>query len=155
MMSSSALELSPICAPDEEQPVLNQIEDLLLNKPEGTALMVSPSGDAIELPDTLYQILRQVVHHLTHDEAVSIVPVGKELTSQQAADLLNVSRPYLIQLLDQDKIPYRRVGTHRRIAFGDVMDYKQRRDQDRREGLSELTRMSQKLGLYDKSQQNQ
>lgn len=154
-MTNHALDRSPICAADGEQQVLNQIEKLLANQPADIALIVSPIGEAIEIPEALYQILRQAVHHLTHDEAVAIVPVGKELTSQQAADLLNVSRPYLIQLLDEGEIPYYRVGTHRRIEFGDVMTYKLRRDRDRREGLSELTRLSQKLGLYDTSQQNQ
>lgn len=148
-MTTAVLEREPVSAPDTEQPALSRIDILLEREAEGTAFLVDPTGESIELPKTLYQILRQVVHHLTHEEAVSIVPVGKELTTQQAADLLNVSRPYLIQLLEHDEIPYRRVGTHRRIQFGDLMAYKHQRDQERRSGLRQLTRMSQQLGLYE------
>ncbi len=150
-MTTTVLEREPVTATDAEQPVLNRIEHLLEGEAEGTARLIGPSGESIELPRTLYDILRQVVHHLTHEQAVSIVPVGKELTTQQAADLLNVSRPYLIRLLERDEIPYRRVGTHRRIQFGDLMAYKHQRDQERRSGLRQLTRMSQQLGLYKKT----
>lgn len=149
-MSSAANERLPISATDEEQSTLSRIEDLLASQPEQATLVVSPTGEAIEIPEALYRILRQAVHHLTHEEAVSIIAVGKELTSQQAADLLNVSRPYLIQLLEQGEIPYRRVGTHRRIAFRDLITYEQQRDQERHDTLRELARMSQELGLYDK-----
>jgi excisionase family DNA binding protein len=94
-------------------------------------------------------VLRAAVDVLVHGEAVAIPPVNNELTTQEAADILNVSRQYLVRLLDQGKIPFSRTGTHRRIKFGDLIEYKRRRDADRRNELDELTRLSQELRLYD------
>ena len=77
------------------------------------------------------------------------MPIDRELTTQQAADLLNNSRPYLVKLLEQGESPYTKTGTHRRIRFSDLMNYKVRRDGQRAEALTELTQQSQELGLYD------
>jgi excisionase family DNA binding protein len=74
--------------------------------------------------------------------------VASRLTTQQAADFLNVSRPYLIGLLEADEIPYRRVGTHRRIRFEDLREYRRRDDLKRLQAADELTQLSQELGLY-------
>lgn len=148
-MSRDATMHDPVAATDAEQEALQRIDALLQERPASCASFISASGETIELPDTLYHVLRQAVQHLAQDRAVSIVPVENELTTQRAADLLNVSRPYLIQLLERGDIPYHRVGTHRRIGFSDLMTYKHRRDQERRAGLRKLTRMSQRMGLYD------
>jgi excisionase family DNA binding protein len=77
--------------------------------------------------------------------------VSEELTTQQAADILNVSHQYLVGLLEAQAIPCSKVGTHCRIRFGDLMNYKNDRDAKRREGLSQMTKKSQKLGLYSKA----
>jgi len=140
----------PAVATDEEQVILRNIEALLAVDTEHPAILVSPEGETVVLPEAAFQLLRKVVHHLANDEAVSVIPISRELTTQQAADLLNVSRPYLIQLLDRDEIPYHRTGTHRRIRLDHLLDYKRRRDADRREGLRQLTRKSQRIGLYDR-----
>jgi len=110
--------------------------------------LVGPSGEEIELPETLFRVLRQAVHHLLEGDSVAIAPVHSRLTTQQAADFLNVSRPYLIRLLDAGEIPYTKTGTHRRIQLGDLVAYKEERDAQRRQGLARLTQMSQELGLY-------
>ena len=77
------------------------------------------------------------------------MPVHMELTTQEAADLLNVSRQYLVRLLEDGAMPFTKTGTHRRIRFGDLMAYKRARDATRRQGLKRLTRLSEELGLYD------
>jgi excisionase family DNA binding protein len=79
------------------------------------------------------------------------MPDQKDLTTQEAADILNVSHQYLVELLEAQAIPSSKVGTHRRIRFGDLVNYKNDRDAKRREGLSQMTKKSQKLGLYGKA----
>ncbi|RTL43641.1 MAG: helix-turn-helix domain-containing protein [Candidatus Melainabacteria bacterium] len=113
------------------------------------ARLVGPEGQEIPLPEPLYRVLEQVVPLLAADMAVSIVPVGHLLTTQEAADLLNVSRPYLIKLLQEGDISFERVGTHRRIRFEDLMEYKHKRDKKRRSALKKLTKMAQEASLYD------
>lgn len=155
-MGSAVLEREPVVAREDERPAIERIEDLIDRGFERgthhvwlTVSLTGPSGPVtVELPDTVVRLVVRIVRVLAQGEAVSIVPVHKELTTQEAADLLNVSRQYLIRLLERGEIPYSKTGTHRRIKFGDLMEYKRRRDQERRKGLAELTRASQELGLY-------
>ena len=79
--------------------------------------------------------------------AVTLIPVHAELTTQQAAQILNVSRPFLIEQLEKSVIPYRKVGTHRRVMFKDLMEYKQTMDRNRLNALEELSAIDQELGL--------
>lgn len=139
---------NPVMADENERPALNQIEGVLENV-RRVPKLVGPGGEEIELPQSLFIMLRQIVHYLLNGRAVTIVPLNKELTTQEAADILNVSRPYLVKLLEQGDIPFVRTGTHRRIQFIDLMNYKKYRDEKRRKGLAELTRLSQEMGLYD------
>ena len=144
----SVLEHEPITAHESERPALNQIEDVL-NNGHRIPKLVGPYGEEIELPQSVFQVLRHIIYHMMRGRAIFIVPENKELTTQEAADLLNVSRPYLIKLLEQEKIPFVYVGTHRRIRFSDLMQYKARRDAEREHALNEIAQMSQELGLYD------
>ncbi len=144
----TVLEHEPILAKERERLRIGEIEELF-QRSEGWRLrLVGPEGQGIDLPESLHALVREIVRVLTRGDAVSIVPISKELTTQEAADLLNVSRQYLVRLLERGEIPYHKVGTHRRIAFADLIEYKRRRDEERHRGLDELTRMSQELGLY-------
>jgi excisionase family DNA binding protein len=145
---SSIEDYDLVVSPPEREAVA-ALDRLLIASGESGVRIVGPAGDAVAVPPALLRALRRVVQIMAREQAVSILPIEKELTTQQAADLLNVSRPYLIQLLDRGEIPHTRVGTHRRILFADVMAYKQQRDLWRREGLRELTRTSKEMGLYD------
>jgi excisionase family DNA binding protein len=152
-MPLAILDHQPITAREEDRPNLIKLEDLLEHLEPSTisSQLISTSGEAIDLPQPVLNLLRQMVHELLQGNSVTIVPIHKELTTQEAADILNVSRQYLVELLEAQAIPYTKVGTHRRIRFGDLMNYKNDRDAKRREGLSQMTKKSQKLGLYTKA----
>lgn len=144
----TVLEHEPIAANESERPALNKIEGVLKNG-NGVPKLVGPAGEEIELPQSVFQVLRQIVYHMMLGRAISIVPINKELSTQEAADILNVSRPYLVKLLEQEDIPFVKVGTHRRIRFIDLMAYKKRQDIEREHGINEIAHISQELGLYD------
>ncbi|MEK1887684.1 MAG: excisionase family DNA-binding protein [Phyllobacterium sp.] len=103
--------------------------------------------EAIELPAGAVKLLMAVLEDMASGRAVTIVPQNAELTTQQAADVLNVSRPFLIGLLDEKKLPFRMVGTHRRVRFEDVLNYKEAIDTERRKVLGELAAEAQELGM--------
>ena len=143
-----ALERGPVTASEEERPTLAQIE-ALLKQSEGDLKLVAANGQQAIIPESLLRVLRQVVPFLVQDRIVTLIPLGKELTTNQAAHLLNVSRPYVIKLLEEGAMPYTLVGTHRRIRYRDLLDYKRRADAEQQQALEDLTRLSEELGLYD------
>ena len=138
----------PVAPTSAEQDQLRQIVERYRDELP-PARLIAPDGEAIDLPKAVYDILTQVVQAMSQGLAVAVMPLHLELTTQEAADLLNVSRQYFVQLLDQGAIPFTKTGTHRRVRFGDVMAYKDIRDQQRREGLRRLARLSDELGMYD------
>jgi excisionase family DNA binding protein len=150
---TTALETGPVAASESERPAFDKLEGMLRQEmteyPAHVPALVGADGERIELPASLYHALRQLVSHLARGRAVTIVPFNKELTTQEAADILNVSRPYLVKLLEQGDIPFVKTGSHRRIRCADLMTYKQHRDAERRRGLAHLTQTSQELGLYE------
>jgi excisionase family DNA binding protein len=101
----------------------------------------------VQLPTPAAALLLRVLEEMARGNAVTIIPVHAELTTQEAADMLNISRPSLIQLLEESKIEYRRVGTHRRVRFEALMQYKRRADEARRAALNELAAYDQELGI--------
>ncbi|OAH12154.1 helix-turn-helix domain-containing protein [Streptomyces jeddahensis] len=109
--------------------------------------VVEGESDALTLPRGAVELLATVLAHMAAGRAVSVVPSHAELTTQQAADLLNVSRPFLIGLLKAGEIEYRTVGTHRRIRAESLLEYRRRDDQARREAADELTALNQEMGL--------
>jgi len=99
------------------------------------------------LPRAAVELLQGILREMAQGHAVTLIPVHAELTTQQAADLLNVSRPYLVSLLESGVIPYRKIGTRRRVLFEHLMAYKKLEDAKRLEALNELGRQAQELGL--------
>lgn len=91
----------------------------------------------------------RVAEVLAHEDAVTVLPVGQQLTTQKAADILNVSRQYLVRLLEDRKIPFTKTGRHRRIHVRDLLNFKRSRDHERIKTLDSLTEMSQEMGGYD------
>lgn len=147
---STVLDRAPVAAREEERALLAEIDRLLAGPVSRRPKLVGPEGEEVELPASALHLLHRLVHLLARGQAVTLVSVNKQLTTQQAADILNVSRPYLIQLLDRGEIPCSKTGSHRRVRFDDLMDYKRRRDAERGAGLCQLIRLNEELGLYEK-----
>lgn len=146
-MVSRGLLDEPVAAAPEETGLLRELDEVLGAEDGERAYLVSSHGRKIELPGSVFGVLARVVHEMARGNAVSVVPVGMLLTTQQAADLLDVSRPYLVGLLESGQIPFHKVGTHRRVRFEDLMAYKRVSDAKRREALLELTREAERLGI--------
>jgi excisionase family DNA binding protein len=149
MRGETAKIPSPVVA-DEAREALRTLARII--PPEGTAqVRVHPPGEpnevTIRVPREALELFVEVLGQMANGNAVTVVPVHAELTTHQAAELLNVSRPFLIDLLEAGRIPFRRVGTHRRIRFADLMVYKKQDDARRDEVLAELTRQAEDLAL--------
>ncbi len=105
------------------------------------------SEEEVGIPASAFRLLNEILTQMAQGNAITLIPVHAELTTQQAADLLNVSRPFLVEQLEKNVIPYRKVGTHRRILFKDLMDYKQQMDQNRLKALDDLAAQAQDLNM--------
>lgn len=111
-------------------------------------LLVLPDGDLVELTEEASALLRDLFAALADGEAVSVVPLHRELSTQEAADLLNISRQGLVNLLEAGKLPFHKPNKHRRIRVADLLRYKRQRDEERAEALRELTELGEETGDY-------
>ena len=147
--------MTPVAAPPDQQAqvvALSRALEGMTHPPKRRApkcQLVGPRGESIPLPESVFYVLERVAEVMARGDSITVVPVGREVTTQQAADLLNVSRQYLVRLLDEGRIPFRKTGKHRRLRIEDVLRFKEKRDKDRRAGLRELSRMTQEFGGYD------
>ncbi len=103
--------------------------------------------DELVLPGHVLQAMLEILVEISNGNAFSIVPIHAELSTQEAASILNVSRTFLVSLLEDNKIPHHKVGAHRRVQAKDVLAYKQNIDKKRLKTLEELTALSQELGM--------
>lgn len=135
----------------EETGDAREIGRALKEEPESVAISVVISEGGVErtikLSESDHPLLMEILAALAKGKPVVVLPADKELSTQQAADLLNVSRPYLIGLLEKNEIPYRTVGTWRRVKLTDVLEYKARSDARSRAALKELVDQAQELDL--------
>jgi excisionase family DNA binding protein len=111
-------------------------------------LKVGKTNEELVLPRSVVRVLVRLLNEMGQGNAVTLTPVRAELTTQQAADLLNVSRPHLVKLLDEGIIPSRKVGAHRRVQTEDLLTYKREFLAKRHAALDELQALSQELDLY-------
>lgn len=113
------------------------------------AKLVGPDGKTQLLPANLYSFLCQILGDLKEGKSITILQSNVELTTVEAAKMLSVSRQFLVQLLEQNQIPFHMVGTHRRVYARDLLAFKARRDSARRKTLDDLARNEMENGLYD------
>ncbi|TDB73057.1 helix-turn-helix domain-containing protein [Micromonospora sp. KC721] len=146
---SSALRERTVMPPENPADLARFVRRLRNSGDRGRARLVGPDGSEIEIPDQLYGVLRDVVTALSEGLAISIAPHNTMLTTQEAADLLNISRPTLVRLLADGEMPHTMRGRHRRVLLRDVLDYQERTRQERRQALDQMTAEAEEDGLYD------
>ena len=115
----------------------------------GPTKLVGPKGQHAVVPQPLYALLKDIVKSLADGKSLVLLPEEKQLTTQQAGELLGMSRPYLIRLLDAGEMPYYVVGKHRRIALRDVLAYAKRRAAAQKSALGKMARDAYQAGLYE------
>ncbi|MEQ8849159.1 excisionase family DNA-binding protein [Botrimarina sp.] len=140
-----------------QEPVTPSVDDVQLAKLSSRRLVpfrdrpltvnIADTNEQVELPAAAVRLLVDLLSAMADGNAVTLMPIHAELTTQQAADLIGVSRPFLVKQLEDDVIPFRRVGTHRRVLFKDLMDYKREIDEKRTKALDELAEQAQELGM--------
>lgn len=144
---TSRMLRAPITMPVSEEEQIRELNRLLQR---GAPALLSADGkERIELPETVYGLLKDIVRDMHRGRAIRVVPEKQYLTTQRAADLLGVSRPHFIGLLKDGVLPYHTVGSHRRVYLTDVLAYARRRDAERHEALNALAREAFDAGLYD------
>lgn len=128
------------------------IDLLVAMKEHGRPALVAADGTHIELPEELYYVLEEVVTALSQGLAITVAPQHTVLTTSQAADLLGISRPTLVRLLEAGEIPFDKPGRHRRVRLRDVLAYQERARRARAAGLDEMVRMAEDAGFYELSE---
>lgn len=133
----------------EERSLLGEIREALHSPNEragcAPALIQSPTGAVFKVPPSLFSLVQEAIGPLARGQSVAVVATDSYLTTGEAAELLNVSRPYVVKLLDGHQLPYTKTGTHRRIRFDDIVAFKRHRDAQRQAGVRQL------IAAYDAS----
>jgi len=137
-----------IMLPDSEQQQVQALERVLLH---GVPAFVTVAGERVELPGTVFEVLRKVVSFMSHGQAITLVPDNQVVTTQRAADTLGMSRPHFIKLLESGIMAHHRVGNQRRVYLRDVLEFAKKRDAERLASLDRLSRDAFEAGLYERN----
>lgn len=150
-MESTALDFSGLTLPSEDEAKValesSRLLAAVIGRGKAAQLRVIDGEDKITVPLPALRMLMAILAQMAEGRAVTVVPYDAELTTQQAADFLNVSRPHLVGLLQQGELPYRKVGTHRRVRFEDLVAYKKESYVSRGRALDDLAEEAQELDL--------
>lgn len=111
------------------------------------SLRIQGSDEVINIPLKALKLLSSIIENMAQGKSIALMPTDAEITTQQAADILNVSRPHVIKLLEKGEIPFKKVGSHRRILLQDILEYESKFKSDRRKKLDYLAKEAQKLNL--------
>ena len=138
----------PIVPAESEEDQIKALYKVMLLHPGGVQL-TGPDGTLLTIPESVYKVLLSLLAKMQEGKTIAFLPIMEELTTKAAADYLGVSRQFLVRLLEQDKIPFHRTGTHRRVYFKDVLEYKKKRDVARHEAIKGLAKKELDEGTYD------
>jgi excisionase family DNA binding protein len=138
----------PITLPDTEQQQVQALERALRR---GTPAFVTSTGERIELPGTVFEVLRTAVGFMSHGQAITLIPDNQAITTQRAADILGMSRPFFIKQLEAGLMGHHRVGNQRRVYLRDVLEFAKKRDKERISALDLLARDAFGAGLYERN----
>jgi len=153
-MTSELLDIDTVPPNQAESLVAEKLSQVLADQlahgESPTVILAGGEPGAQEaLPMTAARLLVKILSEIAKGNAVTVVPLKPELTTQEASELLNVSRPHLIKLLERGEMPFHKVGTHRRIRLADVLAYKRKALEERKAVLREMVALNQEMGLYD------
>lgn len=137
---------APVIVPPSEE---EQIRELSRMLQLGNPALLGPQNERIELPESVYHVLKDVVRYMKAGRAITLVPQKQQLTTQSAANMLGCSRPHVIKLLETGAIPFQKVGQHRRVLLKDVLDFQKKRDTERRVALDKLAQAEFQQGSYE------
>ncbi len=138
----------PVTLPESEAGQIRELNRILQL---GSPALVGADGKRMELPDSVFRLLKDITRNMQLGRAVVLIPENQQLTTQRAANLLGVSRPHLIKLLEAGELPYHKAGSHRRIYLKDLLAYRKRRDTERRVALDRIAKEAFESGLYDRT----
>jgi excisionase family DNA binding protein len=147
--------LEPIAPSEEDSRIARESTKRLLkhqsHKHTVNVVLIEEDGtqEFVEIPASAFRLFEEILMHMAKGTALTLTPYHHQMTTQAAADYLNVSRPYLIKLLEQQEISFHRVGRHRRIKFSDIQAYKLKIEESGKQALAELDEMTQSLGMDD------
>jgi len=138
----------PVALPESEAAQIRELNRMLQL---GSPALVAADGERLALPDAVCRLLKDIVRNMQLGRAIVLIPENQQLTTQRAADLLGVSRPHLIKLLEAGDLPYHKAGSHRRVYLKDLIAYQKRRDTERKAALDRIAKDAFDSGLYDRT----
>lgn len=138
---------NPITAKESEERLVRELCRMLLNSRHFELL--SEDGERLEIPDSVRRVFLTALAQMQQGKGVAIVPVGQELTTKEAADILGVSRQYLVRLLERGELSFHKVGTHRRVSLSDLLQYRAARNRERQKAITRMARQAVEDGVYD------
>jgi excisionase family DNA binding protein len=138
----------PVTLPESDGAQIRELNRMLQL---GAPALVGADGERLDLPEAVFRLLKDIVRNMQLGRAIVLIPENQQLTTQRAADLLGVSRPHLVKLLETEELPYHKVGSHRRIYLKDLLAYQRRRDVERKAALDRIAKEAFESGLYDRT----
>jgi len=140
----------PNASPSKSRASTSELRALRRMIQTRSSKLIGRTGETVAIPAPVRTLLAEIVRNMEDGKEVSVIAEHHELTTQRAANLLGVSRPFLVRLVEEGKLPFHKVGSHRRVYLSDVVAYKAKRDTERHRAIRNLARQDVRAGTYDK-----